>query len=73
PLAVTCNKLLLCHLANHNRYLETLFAHHKQHYRRSKMRRVKRFGYESLSIDPDDADGGYLISGAEHPASTVVA
>lgn len=65
PLAVTCNKLILCHLANHDTYLQTLFRHLKTHYKTSKVKRVKRFGYMSLTVQPNVATTTYLLPEVE--------
>lgn len=65
PLAVTCNKLILCHLANHDSYLQTLFTHLKQNYKSSKVKRVKRFGYLSLTVQPNAASTTFLVPDAE--------
>lgn len=52
PLAVTCNKLLLASYSYHSAYLRTIEAYLRKAHPDTKMKRVKRFGCDSLTIQP---------------------
>jgi len=53
PLLVTCNKLLLCSLSHHARYLNAIDAHFKEHYPETPRKKVRRYGYDTWTIQPD--------------------
>ncbi|PQO21836.1 hypothetical protein C2I36_16215 [Rhodobacteraceae bacterium WD3A24] len=53
PLVVTCNKLLLASYSYHARYLRIVHQYIKQHYADTRMKKVKRFGFDTLTIQPD--------------------
>jgi hypothetical protein len=60
PLLYTCNKLILCHISHHGRYLrhtaEFLAAQHRE----TRVKRVKRFGYDCLTVTPNLTAEKYL-------------
>ncbi|WP_299322649.1 class I SAM-dependent methyltransferase [Parasphingopyxis sp.] len=60
PVLYSCNKLLLCNLSFHDRYIETVLAHLKEHFPDTRCRDHARFGYRCLSIFSDTADGAVL-------------
>jgi hypothetical protein len=52
PLAVTCNKLLLCSYSYHQQYLALLNTYLADHFPTTRTKRVKRFGFDTLTIQP---------------------
>jgi hypothetical protein len=50
PLVFLEGKLLLCHLSHHSQYLKLLIAHFAKHYSDARVKVVKRFGYDSLTV-----------------------
>lgn len=52
PLVVTCNKLLLASFSYHSAYLRTIEAYLRKAHPDTKMKHVKRFGCDSLTIQP---------------------
>ena len=52
PLAVTCNKLLLCSLSYHQTYLGLIEAYITKKHRNSKLKPNVRFGYDTWSVTP---------------------
>jgi hypothetical protein len=63
PLLYTCNKLFLCHISYHPRYLrhtrDFLAAQHPG----TRVKRVNRFGYDCLTVTPKMDSETYLASG----------
>jgi len=53
PLLYTCNKLFLCHISYHGRYFDFLKNNIEQKYPGTRVKPVKRFGYDTLTIGPD--------------------
>ena len=53
PLAVTCNKLLLCSYSYHSKYLKALQSYISVHHPQTAIKSVKRFGYETLTLKPN--------------------
>jgi hypothetical protein len=53
PLAVTCNKLLLASYSYHSIYLRAIEGYLKKAYPTTRAKRVTRFGYETLTIQPN--------------------
>lgn len=53
PFLFTCNKLFICSLSFHKMYLECVFNFVKKHYPTSRVKKVKRYGYDTLTIIPD--------------------
>jgi hypothetical protein len=53
PLAVTCNKLLLCSYSFHRIYLAAVHAYILKHHTETRMKKVSRFGYDTLTIAPN--------------------
>lgn len=52
PLLFTCNKLFLCSASYHRDYLQLTQDYIVQNHKTTRMKRVKRFGFETLSIGP---------------------
>ena len=52
PLLLISNKLFLCHASRHRNYLYAAQTYIRQHYPTTKLKRVKRFGYEGLTLIP---------------------
>lgn len=52
PLVVTCNKLLLCSYSFHATYLETIATYLESHFPDTRVKRVRRFGFDSLTVQP---------------------
>jgi hypothetical protein len=53
PLAVTCNKMLLCSYSYHSKFLKLLHSYVKEHHPDTRMKKVTRFGFETLTIIPN--------------------
>ncbi len=53
PLAVIANKLLLCSYSFHQKYLAVTEAYVAQHFQNTRIKRVVRFGYETLTLSSD--------------------
>ncbi|NKX45448.1 class I SAM-dependent methyltransferase [Roseicyclus persicicus] len=53
PLVVTCNKLLLASYSYHARYLKAVEVYLKAAHPDTRMKRVRRFGYETLTVQPN--------------------
>jgi len=60
PFLFNCNKLFLCSLSFHKQYLEYVFSFLTEHHPSSRIKRVPRFGYETLTVLPDRASKKYL-------------
>jgi hypothetical protein len=52
PLVVTCNKMLLCSYSYHAAYLQAIHSYIEENHPTTRMKRVKRFGYDSLTVMP---------------------
>lgn len=52
PLVYTSNKLALCHIGYHARYLDFLKRSISQHFPETAIKNVKMFGYEALALTP---------------------
>lgn len=53
PLVVTCNKLLLCSLSYHGKYLRAVHDYIRDNHEGVRMKKVKRFGFETLTVQPN--------------------
>ncbi|MCA1748992.1 MAG: class I SAM-dependent methyltransferase [Parasphingopyxis sp.] len=53
PLVYTSNKLFLCNLSFHERYIEAIRAHLKAHHPEARYRDHRRYGYRCLSLFPE--------------------
>lgn len=60
PLAYTCNKLLLCHISYHDTYINGIVDFVRKHFPRTRMKKHRRFGYDTLSIFPAANDEVYI-------------
>ncbi len=52
PLAVTSNKLLLASYSHHANYLRAIEIYLKQAHPGSRFKKVRRFGYDTLTVQP---------------------
>lgn len=52
PLAVTCNKLIVCSYSWHRRYMEAICTYMSRHHPDTRIKQVTRFGYQTLTIQP---------------------
>lgn len=52
PLAYTSNKLVLCHIGYHSRYLDILERSVEQHFPETDIKKAKMFGYQTLVLNP---------------------
>ena len=50
PLLFTCNKLFLCHISRHAKYLHHVRVELKKNYPAWRIKTVPRFGYETLTV-----------------------
>lgn len=55
PLAVTCNKLLLCSYSYHAARLLAIERYISANYPTTRIKRVKRFGFQTLTVQPQHA------------------
>jgi len=53
PLVVTCNKLLLSSYSYHEKYLKLIHQYIKQNHADTRMKKVKRFGFDTLTVQPN--------------------
>ena len=53
PLVVTCNKLLLCSLSYHKQRLTGIADYLSENFKTTRVKRVTRFGFPTLTIDPN--------------------
>ena len=62
PCAVTCNKLVLCHISHHAEYLDAIRAFLKAKFPQTGVKLVKRFGYDTLTVTPRFASVDYVAA-----------
>jgi len=62
PLAVTCNKLITCHLGYHNEYIAYLLNFYSKSFPDVRIKKVKRFGYDTLTIHTNISSLKYIPS-----------
>jgi hypothetical protein len=60
PLAYIANKLLLCHIGYHQRYLDFLESSVTQHFPDTGIKPVTMFGYRTLAFTPAPGSAKYL-------------
>jgi hypothetical protein len=60
PLIATCNKLILCHISYHAEYLSYVRDFFKANFDGTRVKPVKRFGYDTLTIVPNLQTGAFL-------------
>jgi SAM-dependent methyltransferase len=53
PLLFSCNKLVLCNISFHARYLKAVRDYLAAHYPGARVKLVKRFGYDTLTVVPE--------------------
>jgi len=53
PLVVTCNKLLLASYSYHAKYLDAVESYVRGAHPDTRMKRVRRFGYDTLTVQPN--------------------
>lgn len=61
PLLFTCNKLLICNISYHQLYKDAIYNFVSEHHPESRIKPVKRFGYDTLTIMPDWNTDKYLV------------
>ena len=52
PLAVTCNKLFLCSYSLQKQYIELILHYLQSFHPDSRIKQVRRFGYDTLTVQP---------------------
>lgn len=52
PLLFACNKLFLCSLSWHRKYITAVWDFVKEHHPTTRMKKVARFGYDTLTLAP---------------------
>jgi len=57
PLAYTCNKLILCNLSFHQTYLVALSSFVEANFPGTRIKKVKRFGYDTVNVHPNFRSG----------------
>jgi hypothetical protein len=62
PLYYSCNKLVLCNLSYHKIYLDAVGAFVKGNYPETRVKPVKRFGFDTLTITPNYQSRSYLVT-----------
>ncbi len=60
PLLASCNKLILCHISYHAEFLSYVKNFFKTHFDGTRVKPVKRFGYDTVTISPNLQTGPYL-------------
>ena len=60
PLIATCNKLILCHISYHTEYLDYVGGYIRANFPETRVKPVKRFGYNTLTAVPNFQTGPYL-------------
>lgn len=60
PLTFVHNKLILCHLSEHGRRFERLRSYLGETFAGTRMKVVRRFGYDCLNVYPDRESEDYL-------------
>jgi len=60
PLVATCNKLILCHISYHAEFLSYVRDFFKANFDGTRVKPVKRFGYDTLTIVPNLQTGDFL-------------
>lgn len=60
PLIATCNKLILCHLSYHAEFLSHVKNFFKSNFDDTRVKPVRRFGYDTLTIVPNLQTGAFL-------------
>ena len=60
PLYYSCNKLVLCNLSYHKIYLDAVGASVRKHFPETRVKAVKRFGFDTLTITPNYKSQDYL-------------
>jgi hypothetical protein len=61
PLLFMSNKLFICNLSYHRLYYNYIKAFVIKHYPTTRVKEVKRFGYDTLTVTPDYELKKYLI------------
>lgn len=61
PLAYSCNKLVLCNISFHKRYLVEFV---RKNFTETEVRHVKRFGYDTVNVTPKYKSKIYCHTGS---------
>ena len=64
PLFYSANKLVLCNLSYHKIYLDAVGAHVRKHFPETRVKPVKRFGFDTLTITPNYQSKDHLVAPA---------
>ncbi|MFK7889836.1 MAG: hypothetical protein AB8B63_03390, partial [Granulosicoccus sp.] len=56
PLVFTCNKLLLCSISYHQDFLQIVKEYIATNHQSTRIKKVKRFGFDTLSVMPNLSD-----------------
>ncbi|MBC7986138.1 MAG: class I SAM-dependent methyltransferase [Sphingomonadaceae bacterium] len=73
PLLETCNKLVLCHRSYHAEYLDYVGDFVTRHFPDSRVKQVKRFGFDNLTITVNQETGAALAPEDDEPATAEAA
>lgn len=61
PLYFSCNKLVLCNLSYHKIYLDAVGSFVRKHFPETRVKPVKRFGFDTLTITPKYQSEDYIV------------
>ena len=50
PFCYTCNKLFLTDMGHQRKYMDVIFDHVRSNYPKSRIKKVQRYGWETLTI-----------------------
>lgn len=62
PLVATCNKLILCHISHHAEHLAYVEQFVRGNFPTTRVKKVRRFGYDGLTVAPNYQNGPYLAN-----------
>jgi hypothetical protein len=60
PLVLTCNKLIACHISYHAKFLKHIGEFVRSNFPTSRMKLVKRLGYDCLNVHPKASESRYI-------------
>src|SRR5580704_7195743 len=66
PLLFTCNKLFLCNLSYHKMYLDLVSRFVRQNFPDTRIKLVRRFGFDTVTVLPNFKSSQYLVLEAPH-------
>jgi hypothetical protein len=62
PLLFCCNKLFLCNISFHERYLKRVKSFVEEHFPETRIKMVKRYGYDTITMAPNMNGGDYIAT-----------